>query len=119
MWRSPDILCDSTVGIFSRESRSFTGHALIDEDYLREHEGVTDFTVYRCDPNVEPPKLDLQFHFEADRVLVDRWSRDFAPVIADYAPDWPERHPRDAARFGPQADAAGRAIAEAWVGLLR
>ena len=65
MWRTPDILCDSTVGIFSREPRSFTGHALIDEDYLREHEGVTDFSVYRCDPNVEPPKLDLQFHFEA------------------------------------------------------
>jgi len=29
---------------------------LIDEDYLRAR-GVTDFVQYRCDPNVEPPRL--------------------------------------------------------------
>jgi GMP synthase-like glutamine amidotransferase len=61
----------------------------------------------------------IQFHFEADRRVVEQWSRDFAAVIAGYAPDWPERHPRDAARFGPKADAAGRAIARAWTALLR
>jgi GMP synthase-like glutamine amidotransferase len=60
----------------------------------------------------------IQFHFEADRKLVEAWSREFADVIAGYAPDWPERHPRDAARYGEQADAAGAAIARAWIGLL-
>ena len=46
----------------------------------------------------------VQFHFEADRPLVEDWSAEFAPTILGYAPDWPERHPVDAARLG----AAGR-----------
>jgi GMP synthase-like glutamine amidotransferase len=61
----------------------------------------------------------IQFHFEADRKLVADWTRDFADTIAEYAPDWPTRHPAHATRFGPAADAAGLAIARAWVGLLR
>ncbi|CAN5238161.1 hypothetical protein BH10PSE9_BH10PSE9_08910 [soil metagenome] len=61
----------------------------------------------------------IQFHFEADRALVERWSRDFAPVIARHAPDWPERQPRDAERLGATADAVGLALARAWVGLIR
>jgi GMP synthase-like glutamine amidotransferase len=61
----------------------------------------------------------IQFHFEADRPLVDRWSRDFAPVIATYAPDWDRRRAAEAARHGPRADALGAAIARAWVGLIR
>lgn len=32
------------------------GKALIDEDYLRS-EGVADFSVYRADPNTEPPRM--------------------------------------------------------------
>ena len=60
----------------------------------------------------------IQFHFEADRALVDAWSRDFAETIADYAPDWPERHPSRALRLGVDADRAGRALARAWVKLL-
>jgi GMP synthase-like glutamine amidotransferase len=60
----------------------------------------------------------MQFHFEADRPLVAQWSRDLAATIAGYAPDWPERHPVDAARLGPRADAVGHAIARAWIGLL-
>jgi GMP synthase-like glutamine amidotransferase len=61
----------------------------------------------------------IQFHFEADRPLVDLWSRQFAPVIATYAPDWEQRRPADAARHGSRADALGAAIARAWVGLIR
>ncbi len=58
MWRKADILADATVAIFKKEPRSFTGHALIDEDFLRE-EGVTDFTPYRCDPDSEPPRIPM------------------------------------------------------------
>jgi citronellol/citronellal dehydrogenase len=65
MWRKPEILSDATVAIFRREPASFTGHALIDEDFLREHEGVEDFSRYRCDPQVEPPRLDLGFDVRA------------------------------------------------------
>ncbi len=57
----------------------------------------------------------IQFHFEADRALVEKWSTDFAPVIATYAPDWEAERPSAAAVLGPRADAAGAAIARAWI----
>jgi citronellol/citronellal dehydrogenase len=60
MWRTPEILADATLRIFAKEPRTFTGHALIDEDFLRA-EGVTDFTRYRCDPAHEPPKVGFDF----------------------------------------------------------
>jgi GMP synthase-like glutamine amidotransferase len=59
----------------------------------------------------------IQFHFEADRRLVETWSADFAPVIATYAPDWETERPRAAAAYGPRADATGAAIARAWIGV--
>ena len=40
-------------------------------------------------------------------------------MIAEEAPDWPERHGREAARHGEAADAAGLALARAWVKLVR
>lgn len=60
----------------------------------------------------------MQFHFEADRRLVKEWTGVFADYLARRQPDWTERHPADAARYGPEADAAGLALARAWVGLL-
>jgi len=59
----------------------------------------------------------LQFHFEADRPLVTSWTADFADVIAEYDPGWTDRMPDEAAQNGPAADAAGAAIARAWVDL--
>jgi citronellol/citronellal dehydrogenase len=56
LWRKASIIADSTLGIVC-EDGSFTGHALIDEDYLRQRQGVTCFKKYRCDPNVEPPRI--------------------------------------------------------------
>jgi citronellol/citronellal dehydrogenase len=64
MWRTPDILADAMVAIFSRPPDSFTGHALIDEDFLRS-EGATDFTRYRCDPASEPPRIGFDFKLHA------------------------------------------------------
>ena len=61
----------------------------------------------------------IQFHFEADRPLVAGWSEDFAETIHGYAPDWPERHPLDAARHGPRSDAAGLDLARRWVRLVK
>lgn len=57
----------------------------------------------------------MQFHFEADRPLVTEWSEAFAPMIAERNPDWPGRFEGEAARHAPQADAAGLALARAWV----
>ncbi len=67
MWRKPEIIADATIKIFEKEPRSFTGKALIDEDFLRA-EGETDFVKYRCDPEHEPPKLGFDFKASAGRI---------------------------------------------------
>src|SRR6202023_859061 len=41
-WRKPDILVDCALRIVKKEPASFTGQALLDEDFLRG-EGVSDF----------------------------------------------------------------------------
>lgn len=60
----------------------------------------------------------IQFHFEADRRLVEGWNRHFGDEIAEDIPDWPERFAADAARYADTADATGLAVARAWVGLI-
>ncbi|RWM15227.1 MAG: GMP synthase [Mesorhizobium sp.] len=60
----------------------------------------------------------FQFHFEADRPMVRDWSRSFAPLIAERHPDWNDRLDDEMARNGPDADAAGLAIARAWVATI-
>lgn len=60
MWRKAEILADCVVGLIG-EGPEFTGKMLFDELYLRSR-GYEDedFAKYRCDPNVEPPKLLMQ-----------------------------------------------------------
>ena len=67
MWRTPDILADAVVGILNKNPSEFTGHALIDEDFLRQ-EGVRDFSQYRCDPEVEPMRIPFHFEYQAGKV---------------------------------------------------
>lgn len=57
----------------------------------------------------------IQFHFEADRALVERWSVDFADWLEANRPDWQGRREAEAAMHAPQADLDGLAIARAWV----
>ncbi len=60
-----------------------------------------------------------QFHFEASRKHVERWSTEFAALIVEREPDWQEgRHARDAAASGAAADAAGLLIARGWVATI-
>lgn len=61
----------------------------------------------------------VQFHFEADRQLVETWNREFAGWLADRHPEWSERHPIEAAQHGPRADQVGLAIARNWVSTIR
>jgi len=44
--RSVDIIADAALAILSRDARSFTGHFLEDETFLRDHEDVSDFSKY-------------------------------------------------------------------------
>jgi citronellol/citronellal dehydrogenase len=48
--RTPEIIADAAYCIFSKPSKSFTGHFLIDDTFLAG-EGVTDFDRYRVDPS--------------------------------------------------------------------
>jgi citronellol/citronellal dehydrogenase len=59
-WRKPDILVDAALRIFAKPPASFSGHALIDEDFLRA-EGLSDFSRYRCDPDHEPPRIEFDY----------------------------------------------------------
>ena len=61
----------------------------------------------------------IQFHFEADRSQVSRWNTAFADILAEHQPGWAGRYEEEAARHGPMADAAGLALARAWVGTIR
>ncbi|RUW22368.1 GMP synthase [Mesorhizobium sp. M4B.F.Ca.ET.215.01.1.1] len=60
----------------------------------------------------------FQFHFEADTPMVRDWSTSFASLIAERHPDWNDRLDGEITRNGSDADAAGLAIARAWVATI-
>ena len=47
-WRTPEIICDASLAIFSKDPETYTGHELIDEEVLRELAGVENFDHYWC-----------------------------------------------------------------------
>jgi citronellol/citronellal dehydrogenase len=50
--RTPDILADAAHLIFRQPARTFTGQFLIDDTFLHDVGGITDFEPYRVDPTV-------------------------------------------------------------------
>eukprot|EP01094_Clydonella_sp_ATCC50884_P029939 TRINITY_DN956_c0_g1_i1.p1 TRINITY_DN956_c0_g1~~TRINITY_DN956_c0_g1_i1.p1 ORF type:complete len:298 (+),score=132.90 TRINITY_DN956_c0_g1_i1:135-1028(+) len=56
MWRKGEIIADALLGIVQEDPNTFSGYALIDEDFLRSR-GTTDFAKYRCDPDSEPMRI--------------------------------------------------------------
>lgn len=60
----------------------------------------------------------IQFHFEADTKLVDEWKRVFHDQIENIDPDWLASYRTHLERDGAEADAAGLALARAWVALI-
>lgn len=65
MSRTPDIMADAAHLLFTQEARQFTGHFLIDDTFLHEIGGVTDFEQYRIDPTMP---LAPDFFVPADSV---------------------------------------------------
>jgi citronellol/citronellal dehydrogenase len=57
-WYKAEIVADALWEIVRRPPLERTGQALLVLDVLRDA-GITDFTPYRCDPNSEPPILDV------------------------------------------------------------
>lgn len=49
--RKPEIVADAAYAILCKDSKTFTGKFLVDEDVLRD-EGITDFTPYACNPGL-------------------------------------------------------------------
>jgi len=62
MWRKADIISDAVLEIVNEDPNKFSGHQLIDEEYLRT-KGYTDFTKYQCVNGHEPPKLNKLLDF--------------------------------------------------------
>ncbi len=52
MSRSPEILADAAHLVFVQPAKSFSGKFLIDDSFLHEVGGVSDFERYRIDPSV-------------------------------------------------------------------
>jgi citronellol/citronellal dehydrogenase len=61
-WRTPEIMCDATMAIFSHEPLTFTGRQLLDEEVLTESAGITNFDHYWCEG--KPPE---------NPVYIDKW----------------------------------------------
>jgi GMP synthase-like glutamine amidotransferase len=59
-----------------------------------------------------------QFHFEANRNVVADWTRRFPDAISGMDAAWARSHSAQEAAHGAAADAAGLALARAWVALI-
>jgi len=55
-WRKGTILADAAFEIVRKEPKTFTGNALLDEDFLRSV-GYKDFDQYKCTPDGEPQRI--------------------------------------------------------------
>jgi GMP synthase-like glutamine amidotransferase len=60
----------------------------------------------------------IQFHFEADTRLVEEWTHVFRDQIAKIHAEWLRNYEAHVERDGAAADAAGLALARAWVALI-
>lgn len=59
-WRNPEILADATVALLAQDPTKARFRAWLDEEVLRELEGVTDFKRYDCDPSATPPPMSIE-----------------------------------------------------------
>ncbi len=59
-----------------------------------------------------------QFHFEANRQVVDLWSNTFPDLVESLSSGWLERRAALGDEYGPAAEATGLALARAWVATI-
>lgn len=55
--RKPEIFSDAILAIIRAPTKDVNGKLLLDEDFLREHEGVTDFSKYALVPGATPRRI--------------------------------------------------------------
>ena len=100
---------DGDFPIFEWHSDSFT----LPEGAV--HLAANDVAANQCF-RIGRASYGMQFHFEANVRVVEVWRRDFVDTIERLRPGWLADYDRQAATDGALADAAGLAIARAWVG---
>ena len=61
--RTPEIMADAAYAILTKDSRATTANFYIDEDLLRA-EGVTDFSAYRINPDLDDSQLMPDFFLD-------------------------------------------------------
>lgn len=61
--RTPEIMADAAYAILTKDSRTTTANFYIDEDLLRA-EGVTDFSAYRVNPELDDSQLMPDFFLD-------------------------------------------------------
>lgn len=61
-WRTPEIMCDAVMAIFSQEPSRYTGCQLIDEEVLSALAGISNFDHYWCEG--KPPEHPI---------YIDKW----------------------------------------------
>ncbi|MGE0502838.1 MAG: type 1 glutamine amidotransferase [Rhizobiaceae bacterium] len=109
---------DPVLGALPRTFRTFQWH----DDTFTLPPGATRLATGTVVANqayrIGRAAYGMQFHFEADRTLVDEWSRAFPEWLAERQPGWNERRAVEAERWGAEADASGLAIARAWVAVV-
>ncbi|XP_069694280.1 hydroxysteroid dehydrogenase-like protein 2 isoform X2 [Periplaneta americana] len=69
--RKPEILADAAYGIFLKDSRSFTGNFIVDDEFLQQ-EGVTDMQQYAVDPTNTDPLMADFFLDSAEEVVIGK-----------------------------------------------
>ncbi|KAK4508306.1 hypothetical protein PRZ48_002044 [Zasmidium cellare] len=55
--RHPAIFSDAILSILRAPTKDVSGKCFLDEDYLREHDGVTDFSKYALVPGTSPRRI--------------------------------------------------------------
>ncbi|KAF2158915.1 hypothetical protein M409DRAFT_71392 [Zasmidium cellare ATCC 36951] len=55
--RKPEIFSDAILSIIKAPSKDVSGKCFLDEDYLREHDGVQDFGKYALVPGTNPRRI--------------------------------------------------------------
>ena len=55
--RSPEIFSDAILSIIRAPAKDVSGKTFLDEDYLRDHDGVRDFSKYALVPGTSPRRI--------------------------------------------------------------
>jgi citronellol/citronellal dehydrogenase len=70
-WRTPEVVCDATLEILTRDPTECTGNAFYDEEVLAEA-GVEDFSEYAVVEGSDPGPTSAQL-FDPDFERPDEW----------------------------------------------